>query len=92
MLESNLQRHILNYLKPRCWVIKVIQANDRGCPDIIACIDGQFVGIEVKPPGEKPTAIQAAQHKAIEKAGGRVYIIHSLEELKKELTSSSRKT
>lgn len=30
----------------------------RGVPDIIACIGGEFWGIEVKREGKKPTALQ----------------------------------
>lgn len=41
-----------------------------GVPDIIACIDGCFWGIEVKRPGKEPTPRQTLRMNEIEKAGG----------------------
>jgi Holliday junction resolvase len=41
-----------------------------GVPDIIACIDGMFFGIEVKRAGKAPTSRQALRMAEIEKSGG----------------------
>jgi len=41
-----------------------------GVPDIIACINGTFCGIEVKRPGKEPTVRQALRMGEIRKAGG----------------------
>ena len=41
-----------------------------GVPDIIACIDGIFVGVEVKREGKEPTPIQQRRIEEIEAAGG----------------------
>jgi Holliday junction resolvase len=41
-----------------------------GVPDIIACIDGVFWGIEVKREGKAPTLLQTQRMEEIEKAGG----------------------
>ena len=41
-----------------------------GVPDIIACIDGLFFGIEVKREGKEPTPRQVERMNEIEKAGG----------------------
>ena len=41
-----------------------------GVPDIIACIDGIFVGVEVKREGKEPTPIQTQRMQEIEAAGG----------------------
>ena len=41
-----------------------------GVPDIIACIDGQFWGFEVKREGKKPTPIQLRRGSEIQEAGG----------------------
>ena len=48
-----------------------------GIPDIIACVNGTFVGIECKAKGKKPTALQHNELKAIEKAGGTTFIVDS---------------
>jgi len=41
-----------------------------GVPDIIACIDGMFVGIEVKREGKEPTPLQRQRMSEIEASGG----------------------
>lgn len=41
-----------------------------GVPDIVACIDGMFFGIEVKREGKAPTVRQTQIMNEIEKAGG----------------------
>lgn len=41
-----------------------------GVPDIVACINGMFLAIEVKREGKEPTPIQLARMAEIEKAGG----------------------
>ena len=41
-----------------------------GAPDIIACIDGMFWGIEVKREGKEPTKLQSSRLEAINKADG----------------------
>jgi Holliday junction resolvase len=41
-----------------------------GVPDIIACVDGQFLAIECKAGKNKPTALQVRELESIRKAGG----------------------
>jgi hypothetical protein len=43
-----------------------------GVPDIIACLNGKFIGIEVKRPGKFPTPIQCGVLQRIRLAGGFV--------------------
>lgn len=49
-----------------------------GLPDLIACHDGKFIGIEVKMPGNKPSPIQIRVHQKIRKAGGEVIVAYSV--------------
>ena len=55
-----------------------------GVPDILACHLGQFIGIECKANGGKPTKLQVSNLQQIEEAGGRALIIDeaALKELK----------
>lgn len=46
-----------------------------GVPDFLVCVKGQFVGIECKANGGKPTALQMKNLADIEAAGGRALII-----------------
>ena len=51
--------------------------NGMGAPslDFICCFKGRYFGIETKKPGGKPTARQLLTIKAIEDAGGKVFVI-----------------
>ena len=46
-----------------------------GVPDIIACVAGEFVGIECKWNGNKPSAMQKLQLAEIEQAQGYALVI-----------------
>jgi Holliday junction resolvase len=57
-----------------------------GTPDILACINGRFVAIEVKrESGGKVSALQKANIKMIQKAGGIAFVASSLKETKQHL-------
>lgn len=47
-----------------------------GVPDIICCVDGKFLAIECKAGGNKPTALQERELKAIADAGGSALVIN----------------
>jgi hypothetical protein len=51
-----------------------------GLPDLIVCIQGLFIGIEVKQPGQNPTARQVFVHNMIQRSGGVVIVAHSVKE------------
>lgn len=56
-----------------------------GTPDITACLKGRFIAIEVKQPGGKVSALQAAHIELIKQAGGVAFVAYSLEEAKKNI-------
>ena len=47
-----------------------------GTPDILACIEGRFVGIEVKAGKNKPTMLQISALRHIDSAGGLALVIN----------------
>ena len=51
-----------------------------GLPDIVACVEGMFVGLEVKQPGEDATLIQRRVGDEITTSEGQWFVVHSLEE------------
>ena len=55
-----------------------------GIPDIIGCMDGQFIAIECKAGKGTTTALQSRELNAILNSGGTVFIAreHNLGELK----------
>jgi hypothetical protein len=82
--EKSLQRSVRAFLKkqPGWW----IKASDRfvaGIPDILGCLNGYFVAIELKRPGSKgPTDLQAHNMRLIQDNGGIAIWVTSLEEVK----------
>lgn len=52
-----------------------------GLPDLIACVDGRFVGIEVKQPGQRPAPRQLFVHSLIMRAKGEVIVATSVDDV-----------
>lgn len=52
-----------------------------GCPDIVCCYKGRFVGLEVKTPKGRVSEDQLSFHKDIVANGGAVYVVRSVDEL-----------
>lgn len=83
--ESTLQASIRSALLEAypgsvVWKIHGGPMQAAGIPDLVGCIDGRFVGLEVKLPGGEPTKLQAATLKAIRRAGGVGEVVTSIEE------------
>jgi hypothetical protein len=73
--ESIIQKEILNYLKDRgAWAVKVIMANQAGCPDILCNYRGRFVAIEIKREGGKLSTVQKYQLAQIQAEGGVITV------------------
>ena len=53
---------------------------ENGLPDLIACIQGRFIGIEVKIGADKMSIYQESQKQRMLKAGGLFFIAKTLEE------------
>jgi Holliday junction resolvase len=47
-----------------------------GVPDVVACYEGQFIGIECKAGTNKPTALQLAELAKIDKALGVTMVVN----------------
>ena len=47
-----------------------------GTPDILACVNGRFVAVEVKGENGKPSELQLHHIEQIKKAGGVAYILY----------------
>lgn len=71
--EASLVDRIERYLKrqPGCLVRKTHgSAYTAGVADLIGCLKGRYFEIEVKRPGEQPTALQLRGLEDVRKAGG----------------------
>ncbi len=84
-LEHDLQKKCLRWVKslPEVWVLKVVGSavQASGVPDILMCIKGYFVAVELKRPDGKGrvSEIQKAQIAHIIRAGGVAVVIDSFE-------------
>lgn len=77
--EKNFENKIKLYLRNfGCYYVKFF-ANGytaRGVPDILACINGWFVGIEVKADTGKPSEIQLYNIEKIRRNGGYGWVVY----------------
>lgn len=86
--EKTFQNEVIKYLKKhKIWHYRSQMGNMSGLPDIIACYEGIFVGIELKRPDGKGRATQQ-QLLTIDQifnAGGIAGVIESIDQLEKLL-------
>ena len=86
MLEKNIVNQIMRYLKTVpdsfAWKQHGGQFGTAGIPDIIICLHGRFVAMEVKTPAGKLTKLQESTLQRIKDAKGVAYKVTSLQEVK----------
>lgn len=88
MLERELQNKCLQYCRSLQKKGKPIVAinqhgsafSSRGVPDILLCVNGRFMAVELKVGDNKPTALQADYLRRIGMAGGLVFVITTYED------------
>lgn len=82
MSESKIQSQIIRYLQAKGgYVVKVVVATKAGVPDVIACLDGKFYGVEIKDMHGRLSALQEANLELIKAAGGYGIEAHSVEDV-----------
>lgn len=87
--EQDIQTSIMNYISSIGGL--PIKFNNigiyakAGVSDILACVKGRFVAIEVKKPGKKPTALQNIFIEAINQIGGIAFWTDNLDDVKEKL-------
>ena len=77
--EARLKERVIQDLKqlPDCWVVKVQQVVIRGTPDLLCCICGFFVALELKRNARaRLDPLQAYQLAKIKNAGGIAHVVH----------------
>lgn len=78
--EKVFENKIKKYLKEHgAYFLKYwagAQFTKSGVPDILACVNGYFVGIEVKAQSGKPSELQLYNIRQIRKAGGFAYVVY----------------
>lgn len=88
--ESKIQTKIIKWLESEGhYVVKVISASKAGVPDLLACVNGKFLGIEVKTPKTQSnvSALQCYHLRKIIESGGSGIVAWELEHVKKYVKS-----
>ena len=87
MNGSELTKLVMDYVEASGGkAINLIAASKAGNADIIACINGRYVELEIKGKGDTEKPHQAEKLNEAIKAGGYGAFIHSQQDLKKLLT------
>lgn len=70
--ETLFKEKVLKDLKslPLCWFVKIQQVSKRGTPDILLCVAGKFVALELKTETGKLSALQEFNLEQIANAKG----------------------
>lgn len=78
------------------WYVKYFanKMTKKGIPDILACINGYFLAIEVKASKGKPSELQIYNCEKIREAGGFAYVVYpsGFEQLKEIICDLKKDT
>lgn len=92
MSKKTIEKHIENQIKRYLdrlgvWYMKVHGSmyQKSGVPDILVCVNGRFVGIEVKRPGGIVSPLQQLNIDDIHKSGGVAFVAYSVDDVRKQL-------
>lgn len=93
--EKQFENKIKAWLKDNgCYFVKFFanRMTKTGVPDILACVNGHFVGIEVKAQNGKPSELQLYNVRKIRESGGLAFVVYpsGWNELKEILTGLRR--
>lgn len=72
MKEQDIQSQIIHLIQSKYsgYVVNVVKASKSGVPDLLACIQGRLVAVEVKVPGKAPRPLQQHNLDMIIASGG----------------------
>jgi Holliday junction resolvase len=77
-MESKIQTNIKHRFEKAGWlVVKLIQTNCNGIPDLMCLKNGKTIFIEVKQPGREQTELQKFRHTQLIQAGFQVFVLTS---------------
>lgn len=74
--EAKFQKRVLTDLKklPECYVLKTQERGRHGVPDLLVCLRGNFIAIELKKEGGKTMPLQQHVIYQITQAGGIAFV------------------
>lgn len=79
MKEKQFETQVKAFLKDSgCWFLKTWSngVQREGVPDLLVCCNGLFIGVELKAPKGKPSALQLWNIDQIRLAGGIAMVLY----------------
>lgn len=77
-MESKIQSNLIAKFERAGWmVVKLLQTNCNGIPDLLCLKNSKAIFIEVKQPKREPTELQKYRHAELIKQGFDVWVITS---------------
>jgi Holliday junction resolvase len=75
MTEQVIQKNIIQMLEKEynAYVVKVQVASKSGIPDLLCCVEGLFLGIEVKRPDSKNNVSRLQQYNLVKIENSKGY-------------------
>ncbi len=77
--EKTFENKVKDFIKDQnCWFVKFFanRMTKEGIPDVLSCINGYFVAIEIKAQNGKPSDLQIYHCEKIREAGGFAFILY----------------
>lgn len=92
MAEKEIVQGIVRHLRGRgAYVVKTAPPMDNGTPDLLVCLGGLFLAIEVKQPGKSPSKIQEHRIRQIKDAGGVAFVATSVTDVEAKFDALVKK-
>ena len=87
MDATTVQKQIINYVEQELngYCVNLMKSSRRGDSDLLICIDGRFIGVEVKVGSDTVKPLQVYKLERIQKAGGVAFIATSLKDFKEKI-------
>jgi hypothetical protein len=88
--ETRLKEKVLAMLKKEfrdVWVYKTADRWKSGIPDVLVCKEGRFFAAELKVGKNKATRLQLSVLRKIQRAGGRVAVCRSVDQVRNLLNN-----
>lgn len=79
MSEKNFESKVKHFLKENgAWFVKFFanRMTKVGVPDLLVCLNGRFIGIEVKAANGRPSDLQVWNIEKIRQAGGYAFVLY----------------
>lgn len=78
--EKNFENKVKKFLKDEgAWFVKYWGGGEftkAGVPDLLVCINGKFLGVEIKAKNGKPSELQLYHLQKIDNAGGYAVLLY----------------